>query len=342
MRWAAAGGVTLALGLAIAAVAGRWADPAGPGRVLYFAHDALWLPLKGHLWTAPFPRSLALATLGAGLAALVLAEWLTPLGPLRALQISALRGMLAREAGAAWLLAWDTRVRRAGLRLALAGEVAAQGARAAAAAALAAAEAGGRPPGGGAALARAAGLRLALSARDAAEGAAALEALALVHLAGGEDAAARLAARLAALAPGGEDGHVWAARSAALAAAARGEGAGRLPERAAAIAAAPGPPAALAALALEAALAARATASPAAMEPFAAWARARAAGAPAAPALAEAEGMIAFEAWAALAEAALPPPPPPGMLADALGEDLGTHEDGERFARDGRPGGRAA
>lgn len=78
--------VVLALAAAVlpaAAVGRRWLSPEGPGRPLFWLHDAVYLPLKGYLFTWLFPLSpiylLAGLTLLAFAAAAV--AWKRPLTP---------------------------------------------------------------------------------------------------------------------------------------------------------------------------------------------------------------------------------------------------------------------
>lgn len=55
-------------------------------RLIYQAHDAIYLPLKGTLWTAWFPWSLAVWIPLAAIAAYAAASWVTGADPLRRVQ----------------------------------------------------------------------------------------------------------------------------------------------------------------------------------------------------------------------------------------------------------------
>lgn len=57
-RWAAALALAGAAGGLAHGTRAGWFDPDGPGRIAYWLHDHVYLPLKGNLWTAWFPEAL--------------------------------------------------------------------------------------------------------------------------------------------------------------------------------------------------------------------------------------------------------------------------------------------
>lgn len=72
--------VLIVVGMVVAVVAGRLADPEGAGRVLYRLHDDLWLPVVATIWTAPFPYALIWAVPLSVALAIAATEYLTPFG----------------------------------------------------------------------------------------------------------------------------------------------------------------------------------------------------------------------------------------------------------------------
>ena len=84
----------------------RWFDPHGPGHAAYWLHDAVYLPLKGHLWTQGLPYVLVPWTIVLLLALTGLAGYLSGRPLLRAAHAGLTRRALARPAAAALLDRW--------------------------------------------------------------------------------------------------------------------------------------------------------------------------------------------------------------------------------------------
>lgn len=295
---AAVGG---AVALLVAAVLGRWFDPAGPGHALYRLHDDIALPLFARLWTAPFPGGLVWLLPLAVLGMLMVMEGIGLGQPLRRGQVAILRRLTAGRGGL--LVAWHRGLRWLGLASHLARVVVAEDlARAEERVWWVVLRGVGRPEPD---LARLAALWSDLGTADDGLRLAELEALAWVAGADAPPLAARLQARgLAPIRP-----LPLAAILAAAALLQRGEG-----------------PADAARLAIGAALGTVQGGRAEGLAFWDAWAAARLAGA---PGLAVAEAAIAFETWAALAEARVVAPVAPGLLAEAFDETARPRPRGE-------------
>lgn len=92
-HWAVLAVVGLIVGLVLV-VGGEQLSKDGPGWLLYFIHDTLWLPLYGRVWTAIFPDALIWLVIVGGLAAVALTEFLGIASPLRRPQVALLRVLL--------------------------------------------------------------------------------------------------------------------------------------------------------------------------------------------------------------------------------------------------------
>ncbi len=88
--------------------------PDGPFGFVYWLHDAYYLPLRGHLWTALFPYALLWAVPLSLVILLVLLEFLLARGPLRSLQRLLILYFARRPWGRAFLAgdgsAWAHRI----------------------------------------------------------------------------------------------------------------------------------------------------------------------------------------------------------------------------------------
>lgn|GEM_PF-3424377 len=105
-RWlAVAAGAGLCVWLAFGLAARRF-DPDGPARILYLAHDHVYLPLKGHLWTAPYPYGVVWLGAAAVLGAAALAGLLVGRPLLQPVQRALTGVLLERPAAARALLVW--------------------------------------------------------------------------------------------------------------------------------------------------------------------------------------------------------------------------------------------
>lgn len=114
LRYVVTFGAVFVAGCVVWGVWAEWFDKAGPGWLLYAVHDAVFLPLYGHLWTALFPDALIWSIVVVGLAGLVLTEFLGLAEPLRHLQTAGIRIMAVRAAGL--LLFWSDVLNAIGLR----------------------------------------------------------------------------------------------------------------------------------------------------------------------------------------------------------------------------------
>ncbi len=100
-RWLIVSAGLGTIALTIWATRMRRFDPHGPGAALYWAHDALYLPLKGYLWTALFPYSLLWAVPAVLVAALAVAELLFAGNAVRAAHRATIRFLVPTAPGRA-------------------------------------------------------------------------------------------------------------------------------------------------------------------------------------------------------------------------------------------------
>jgi hypothetical protein len=81
-----------ALVVLVLSVSQHWYAIGGPGDAIYWAHDTLFLPVKGWLWTALFPvGALMWVTAAAVLLALVLLSYLFDVDAIRGVQTALIR-----------------------------------------------------------------------------------------------------------------------------------------------------------------------------------------------------------------------------------------------------------
>lgn len=328
-RWLLVGIIGAALVALVLAVQWRALPLTGPTRLVYLLHDSIWLPLWGHLVTSTFPSSLIWLVILAGVLLLVAVEVLTPLPPLRALQVRVLARMARSRTGAALLVASDRMLARIGSRARMARIVALTGFESSRDAAL---MAPAMTPQAAAELAHLAGLALRLGDGEEAEltGMAEVLLLLLAPLPDCRDLAATL--RMAILRQAVDKGR-WTAllETAAFPGDARTD-----PRRLADLAADP-VAAAMATLRLtQLVLSGR---PPEALLWFEIWARLAMDPAPAIrDGLARAAGMIHFDHWSAKAEAAVHTGHPArldGLLEQTLPGATGVPPIGEVFAASG-------
>jgi len=92
LRRLAVTAIAAALVVPVLSVHRRWYALGGPGDAVYWAHDTLFLPLKGWLWTALFPvGTLMWLTAAAVLLALVLLSYLFDVDLIRGVQTALIR-----------------------------------------------------------------------------------------------------------------------------------------------------------------------------------------------------------------------------------------------------------
>ena len=323
-RWFAFGVVTAAVAAFVLAVATVYFDRQGIAFPIYWLHDHLWLPLRGWLWTAPFPGSLIWLVPVVAILALTLIEFLGIWPALRNAQLAVLRLLVLH--GPEWLiLRSDAMLGLIGGRAGQIRAVVAEMQADAHLAVLTTVESGGSPD--CALLLRLQAMLVYLDRATPQAVAAGLEAVALAHLGREPRGAgvAHLAARLAAAGVGVQHCLDRLATPPTVAETLR------LTQ---ALSLGPVLPLVAAVATLAVALAARRDANATHLQWFAGWARLTMA-APSAP-MAQAEHLIAFEFWAALAEDAIAHPRSAGLLDAALGPaTLAPRSYGEGFARFG-------
>lgn len=115
------GGLLLLL---VATVAGRWLSPAGPGWVLYWLHDNLFLPFKGYTYTLFFPTSLVWWLILALIAGLIVLSLLLDRSLLLTPHTWLLRRAVRLPHSGGWLLGAANLLCRAGIKPGLLQDVA--------------------------------------------------------------------------------------------------------------------------------------------------------------------------------------------------------------------------
>lgn len=108
-RWIVFAAAATPVGGAVLVVAARLAEPDGWAYPLYVLHDAVYLPLKGHLWTRWFPDAVAAFAVFGALTVLGLAGFLSGRPVLHALHVAASRAALERTALHPLLRRWLVR-----------------------------------------------------------------------------------------------------------------------------------------------------------------------------------------------------------------------------------------
>lgn len=92
LRRLAVTAIAAALVALVLSVSQRWYALGGPGDAVYWAHDTLFLPVKGWLWTALFPiGALMWVTAATVLLALVLLSYLFDVDAIRGVQTTLIR-----------------------------------------------------------------------------------------------------------------------------------------------------------------------------------------------------------------------------------------------------------
>ncbi|MCW2243159.1 hypothetical protein [Azospirillum canadense] len=105
-RWGVCAAVAGGAGLLAYGTRARWFDPDGPGYAAYWLHDAVYLPLKGHLWTWGLPYSLVPWTVLATLLVTGALGFLSGRPLLRGAHAALTRLALTRPWGAGLLDRW--------------------------------------------------------------------------------------------------------------------------------------------------------------------------------------------------------------------------------------------
>lgn len=321
-----------ALGALVLAVRAEAFPVSGPYLLLYWLHDAIWLPIYGRVWIAPFPGGLVWLVPLAVLAAAVLAEFLGLAAPVRWAQLRLLSRTLR---GPRWrlVLGWHRLLGFVGRCALLAEAILREDQADARDAVEQAVEQGGDRV---AALARLAEVQrriLSFGLLAPREAMAVLETLALAHLSGTAaepalvDLRAQAARVCAAVCPDWE--HLLDLVEADISP-------GAVPRLAGQIADPGRTETELAARSVGIALAVARDGRAEHMVWFDEWARRRAGrDADLAQRLGRAEAMIGFEFWAGLSEAAVTAPPLAPMLHGAFAGLAPVRPRGERFARAG-------